>query len=293
LLCAGWFVSHLEEEFEMADGAGPGRITTSGVVFAVLLLVLIVVSLYFFIAQPYWFPAIASEHGARIDSLFMAVLVVSGIAFVLVQGALGYFVARYGSNGTERAAYWHDNPKAEAFLLILTAVILTVLVFFGQRVWASIYFADEPANATIIEITGEQFAWNFHYAGPDGQFGRTDTKLITAANTIGLDREGDPAAKDDLLSVGIMHAPVGKPVRVRLRSKDVTHSFFLPNLRVKQDAVPGMGIEIWFTPTKAGQYEVACAELCGIGHYRMKAALTVDPSEDAFNSWLAEATKQQ
>ncbi|HEY2379882.1 MAG TPA: cytochrome c oxidase subunit II [Terriglobia bacterium] len=275
----------------MADGTGPGRITLSGVVLAGLLLVLIIVSLYFFIAQPFWFPKLASEHGAKIDSLFMAVLVVSGIAFILVQGALGYFVARYGESGTERAEYWHDNPKAEAFLLILTAVILTVLVFMGQRVWASIYFADAPKNATIIQVTGEQFAWNFHYAGPDGQFGRTDTKLITGTNPIGLDRS-DPNAKDDVLSIGVMHAPVGKPVRVQLRSKDVIHSFFLPNFRMKQDAVPGMAIEVWFTPTLTGQYEVACAELCGLGHYRMKAAFTVDESQDAFNKWLEEAGKQ-
>src|SRR6476659_5013498 len=140
----------------MADGSGPGRVTLSGIVLAGLILVLIVASLYLFIARPYWFPTLASEHGQRIDSLFMAVLIVSGIAFVLVQGALGFFVARYGENGRERAAYWHDNPKAEANLLIITAVILTVLVFMGQRVWASIYFSDAPTDATIVEITGEQ-----------------------------------------------------------------------------------------------------------------------------------------
>jgi cytochrome c oxidase subunit II len=275
----------------MADGTGPGRFTLSGIVLAGLIVILIVASLYLFIAQPYWFPILASEHGSRIDSLFMAVLVVSGIAFVLVQGALGFFVARYGENGRERAAYWHDNPKAEAILLIITAVILTVLVFMGQRVWASIYFSDAPTDATIVEITGEQFLWNFHYAGPDGQFGRTDSKLITSTNNIGLDRD-DPAAKDDIVSIGNMHAPVNKPVRVRLRSKDVIHSFFLPNFRVKQDAVPGMGIEVWFTPTKAGPFEVACAELCGLGHYRMKAALTIDESQEKFNQWLEEAAKQ-
>ena len=282
----------LEGGIEMADGSGPGRVTLSGVVLAGLLLVLIIASLYLFIAQPFWFPPLASEHGGRIDSLFGTVLVVSGIAFVLVQGALGLFVARYGANGNERAAYWHDNPKVEAILLITTAVILTVLVFMGQRVWASIYFADQPENATIIQITGEQFFWNFHYPGADGQFGRTDTKLITSTNNIGLDRN-DPVAKDDVVSVGIMHVPIGKPVRVRLRSKDVIHSFFLPNFRLKQDAVPGMGIEVWFTPTRAGQYEVACAELCGLGHYRMKAALTVDESEEAFNAWLKMAAEQQ
>jgi cytochrome c oxidase subunit 2 len=255
----------------MADGTGPGRITLSGVVLAGLIVVLIIASLYLFIAQPYWFPTLASEHGGRIDSLFMAVLVVSGIAFVLVQGALGFFVARYGSNGGERASYWHDNPKAEAGLLI--------------------YFSDEPKDATIVQVTGEQFSWTFHYPGPDGQFGRTDTKLITSTNNIGLDKD-DAAAKDDIVSQNNLHAVVGKPMRVRLRSKDVIHSFFLPNFRIKQDAVPGMGIEVWFTPTKAGQFEIACAELCGLGHYRMRAFLTVDPSQDVFNKWLEETAKQ-
>jgi cytochrome c oxidase subunit II len=280
------------EAFEMADGSGPGRVTLSGVVLAAFLLILIVVSLYLFIAKPYWFPTLASEHGARIDGIFMAVLIVSGIAFVLVQGALGYFVARYGENGRERAAYWHDNPKAEAFLLIGTAVILTVLVFMGQRVWAAIYFVDAPPNALTVQVTGEQFQWNFHYAGPDGAFGRTDNSLITNTNTIGLDRN-DPVAKDDVFTINEMHFPVGRPVKVRLRSKDVIHSFFLPNLRVKQDAVPGMAIEVWFNPTLAGNYEIACAELCGLGHYRMKSALTVDDSQESFDRWLQQKTAEQ
>jgi cytochrome c oxidase subunit 2 len=270
----------------MADGNGPGRTTLSGLALGGLLLILIVVSLYLFIAQPFWFPPLASVHGADIDSVFMTVLVVTGIAFIVVQGLLGYFVARYGSRGTERAAYWHDNPKAEAFLLITTAVILTILVFMGQRVWASIYFTDVPQNALTIQVTGEQFQWSFHYAGPDGTFGRTDNSLISSTNNIGLDKD-DPAAKDDVFSLGVMHLPVNRPIRVRLRSKDVIHSFFLPNLRVKQDAVPGMSIEIWFTPTKTGDFEVACAELCGLGHYRMKAALTIE-SEQEFNKWVED-----
>src|SRR5439155_11542662 len=276
----------------MADGSGPGRFTLSGVLLAALLVILILASLYLFIAQPYWFPKLASVHGQRIDSLFMAVLVVSGIAFVLVQGALGFFVARYGENGRERAAYWHDNPRAEAFLLIGTAVILTILVFMGQRVWASIYFVDAPADALVVQVTGEQFQWNFHYAGPDGAFGRTDTKLITSTNNVGLDRT-DPAARDDVVILGEMHFPVGRPVKVRLRSKDVIHSFFLPNLRVKQDAVPGMAIEVWFTPTRPGAYEIACAELCGLGHYRMRGFLTIDDSQDNFNKWLQQKAAEQ
>ena len=270
----------------MADGNGPGRTTLSGLALGGVLLILIIVSLYLFIVQPFWFPPLASVHGADIDSVFMTVLVVTGIAFVVVQGLLGYFVARYGSRGRERAAYWHDNPKAEAFLLITTAVILTILVFMGQRVWASIYFSDVPQNALTIQVTGEQFQWSFHYAGPDGTFGRTDNTLLSPTNNIGLDKD-DPAAKDDVFSLGIMHLPVNRPIKVRLRSKDVIHSFFLPNLRVKQDAVPGMSIEIWFTPTKTGAFEIACAELCGLGHYRMKAALTIE-SEQEFNKWVED-----
>lgn len=276
----------------MADGNGPGRVTLSGVVLAGLLFVLIIASLYLFIAQPYWFPTLASVHGGRIDSLFMAVLVVTGIAFLLVQGSLGYFIARYGQNGNERAAYWHDNPKAEAFLLILTAVILTVLVFMGQRVWASIYFVDAPADAMVVEVTGEQFAWNFHYPGADGAFGRTDTSLITATNTIGLDRNDSPG-KDDIVTINELHIPVNRAVKVRIRSKDVIHSFFLPNLRIKQDAVPGMSIEVWFMPNRAGSYEIACAELCGLGHYRMRAFLTIDPSQEEFDRWLQQQAAEQ
>jgi cytochrome c oxidase subunit 2 len=276
----------------MADGTGPGRVTTSGVAFAVLILILIVASLYLFIAQPYWFPPVASVHGSSVDSLFFAVLLVSGIAFVLVQGALGYFVARYGASGSERAAYWHDNPKAEAVLLIVTAVILTVLVFMGQRVWANIYFSDAPADALVIEATGMQFAWNFRYPGADGAFGRTDPKLVTQANSIGLDRS-DPVAKDDIVTVNDMHFPTGRAVRIRLRSMDVIHSLFLPNIRFKQDAVPGMSIEVWFQPTTPGNYEIACAELCGNGHYRMRGSLTIDDSQASFDTWLAERAKEQ
>src|SRR5262245_27640110 len=200
----------------MADGNGPGRWTVSGVAFGVLLFILIVVSLWLFIAKPYWFPALVSVHGAEIDSVFGAVLVVTGIAFVAVQGALGFFVARYGAKGNERAAYWHDNPKAEAIRLIATAVILTVLVFMGQRVWANIYFSDRPQNALVVQVTGQQFNWIFHYPGPDGAFGRQDTTLISTTNDLGLDRN-DPPAKDDIVSLNNLHIPVNRPVIVRLR----------------------------------------------------------------------------
>ena len=177
------------------------------------------------------------------------------------------------SQGNERAAYWHDNPKAEAILLIGTAVILTVLVFMGQRVWANIYFADRPENPLVVEVVGQQFNWNFRYPGADGAFGKIEPKFITGTDPFGLD-PADPAGKDDVISIGELHVINNRPALFRLRSNDVIHSFFLPNYRVKQDTVPGMQIEIWMTPTTdnftRNSFEVACAELCGMGHYKMK-----------------------
>jgi len=269
----------------MADGKGPGRITTSGLAFGALMAILIVISLWLFVAQPWWFPTLASVHGAEIDSVFNAVLIVTGIAFVVTQALLGYFVARYGSAGNEKADYWHDNPKGEFLLLTGTALILVVLVFMGQRVWIKYYFSGLPENAVTVQVTAQQFMWNFHYPGTDGKFGRTDLKLVTPTNLIGLD-EKDEASKDDIVTAGEMHVPMNKPVVVRLRSKDVIHSFHLPFQRVKQDAVPGLAIEVSFTPNLAGAYEIACAELCGAQHYKMKGSITVDPSEADFDSWL-------
>jgi len=267
----------------MAEGNGPGRITPSGLGFAGLMALLIIISLWLFIAQPWWFPTLASVHGADVDAVFMAVLIVSGIAFIGTQGMLGYFVMRYGANGKEKAGYWHDNPKAEFFLLTGTAVILVILVFMGQKIWLSFFFSDKPADAVEVNITSQQFQWTFHYPGADGKFGRTDLTMVSATNQIGLDAN-DPAAKDDIVAPEL-HLISNKPATVNLRSKDVIHSFFLPNQRIKQDAVPGLAIQISFTPTTTGRYEIACAELCGAQHYKMRAFLTVDANEEEFTNW--------
>jgi cytochrome c oxidase subunit 2 len=254
---------------------------------ALLLLILIGVSLWLFIAQPWWFPHLASERGADIDYVFNIILWVTGIAFVLTQGALAVFVLRYSKRRTGQASYWHDSMPLEISWTLGTAVILTILVFMGTRVWSKVYFSEIPRDALAVEATGEQFMWQIRYPGKDGAFGRTDVKFVNGAtNPLGLDKS-DPAAKDDIVSTNQMHAVVNRPVRLRLRSKDVIHSFFLPHFRVKQDSVPGMAIEIWFTPTKTGQFEIACAELCGLGHYRMRAFLTVE-SQAEFDKWLKE-----
>ena len=277
----------------MANGSGTGRVTAPGVAFCGLLFIFIIVAIWLSTADQFWFPTLSSVHGAAVDQVFVAVLIATGIAFIVVQGLLGFFVLRYGSGGSDdRAGYWHDNPKAEAILIGITALTLTVLVFMGQRVWADVYFADPAENALVVEVTGQQFQWVMRYPGPDGEFGRIDTSLVTDTNYIGLDRS-DPAGMDDIMTLNDMHVVVDRQVRVQLRATDVIHDFHLPNHRVKQDAVPGMTVESRFTPIETGAFEIACAELCGLGHYRMKGALTVDATEADFQEWLQEQLQFQ
>ena len=180
-----------------------------------------------------------------------------------------------------------------------------VAVGFSIPIWAArVDHVPPESEALVVQVTGEQFAWNVHYAGPDGKFGRTDIKLIDLqSNPLGLDRS-DPAGKDDVTTLNQLYLPANKPIIVKLRSKDVIHSFNVPEMRVKQDAVPGFTIPIWFVPnvttaemrTRTGnaefQYEIACAQLCGLGHYRMRAFVTV-LNQDEFTKWLDDKSKEQ
>ncbi|MDT4898696.1 MAG: cytochrome c oxidase subunit [Acidobacteriota bacterium] len=226
----------------------------------------------------WWFPVSITEHAPAIDRQFMITMVVVGIAFVLAQVGLGYVVWRFGANREkrdERAVYTHGNNRLEMIWTVVTAVVFISLGVMGQRVWAQLHFSDAPAGSFPVEVVAQQFAWNMHYAGRDGKFGRTDPTLIKEDenNFIGLD-EKDPNAKDDLTTTTLV-IPVNHPVELILRSKDVTHSFWVPQLRFKQDLVPGMAIRVHFTPTRTGQFQLACAELCGMNHFSMKGTLLV------------------
>lgn len=151
--------------------------------------------------------------------------------------------------------------------------------------WNRIKARFPPADkSNVVEVVAEQYAWNIHYPGRDGKFGRRDARFIDSANTFGLDPD-DPAGKDDVVSQNEMHLPLGMPTLARLSSKDVIHSFFIPEFRVKQDATPGMKIPVWFEPTLAGTFEIACAQLCGIGHTMMRGDVIVE-SRDKFEAWL-------
>ncbi|MDQ7820069.1 MAG: cytochrome c oxidase subunit II [Armatimonadota bacterium] len=232
----------------------------------------------------WWLLPVASVHGVEVDRLIYTTLIVTGLAFVLVHVILAAFVWRYAERG-RRAAYWPDNRTLELTYTLVPAAVLTTLILMGSAVWARLH-SPAPADALTVDVRGEQFGWLFRYPGPDGAFGRVDpAEIRTRDNPMGLD-PADPAGADDIV-VRELHLPAGRPVRVRLRSKDVLHSFFVPALRVKQDAVPGMTVELWFTPTRPGAYEIACAELCGVGHYIMRGRIVVDTPE-AFQAWLAQ-----
>ncbi|HXF04461.1 MAG TPA: cytochrome c oxidase subunit II [Blastocatellia bacterium] len=262
-----------------------------GVALAVLIWVIAIATTLLFAGKHWWFPESISEHGQDLDGQFALTIGVIGVAFILAQLALGYFVLRYRARGSERASYWHDNPKLEVAWTVVTAIVFVGLSVLSQRIWAKVHLTEPSADAVPIEVTGQQFVWNIRYPGPDGKFGRTKPELINDVdNPVGLDLT-DPAARDDIVTVNRMAIPVNRDIRLILRSKDVIHSFWVPWLRLKQDTVPGLAITIHFKATKIGEYEIACAELCGLGHHRMRGFLSVQ-SESDFQRWLQQRASQ-
>ena len=250
-------------------------------------------------------PRLAAAHGAQIDNMigwthvFMLVLFVGWGSFFI------FTLFRFRRSRNPVANYAGVKSHTSSYLEGGVAVVEMILLFgFAIPIWAA-RVDHRPADneALVVQVTGEQFAWNVHYAGPDGVFGRTDIKLLDLqSNPLGVDRS-DPAAKDDVTTVNQLFLPANKPIIVKLRTKDVIHSFGVPELRVKQDAIPGLTIPIWFIPTvttaemqtlkgnPSFQYEIACAQLCGLGHARMRGFVTVQTA-DEFQKWMDERVKE-
>jgi cytochrome c oxidase subunit 2 len=252
-----------------------------GRVLGIAIWIITLGSVWMFVSKRWWFPEAISEHGPAVDSQFMITIIVCGVAFAAAQIGLGWVVWKYRDTAqAERATYSHGNNRLEILWTIITAVVFISLAVMGQRVWASLHLHAAPAGSYRIEVVAQQFSWNFQYPGKDNVFGRTDPKLIddSSLNYVGLD-ETDPNAKDDTV-VPTLVIPVNRPVELILRSKDVTHSFWVPQLRFKQDLVPGMAIPVHFTVNKTGKYELACAELCGMNHYKMKSFMLVLPDDE-------------
>jgi cytochrome c oxidase subunit 2 len=250
-------------------------------------------------------PPLAAAHGGQIDSLIGWIHIFMLILFVGWGGFFLYCVVRFRKSRNPVADYTGVTSNRSTYSEIGVAVVEGVLlVGFAIPLWATRVEALPPENeALVVQVTGEQFAWNIHYPGPDGKFGRTDIKLVAADNPLGLDKS-DPDAKDDVTQINQLNIPVDRPVLVHLSSKDVIHSFGLYEMRIKQDAVPGLDIPLWFIPTvtteemrrKVGkpdfEYEIACSQLCGLGHFRMRGFVTVQ-SEADFNTWFDQQEKEQ
>jgi cytochrome c oxidase subunit 2 len=234
-------------------------------------------------------PLNASAHGYEIDSI---ILYVHLLMLVLFIGWSIFFITaliRFNRRANPKANYAgvqnHISSKIEVAVVIIEAVLL---VGFSIPFWAKHINAFPNRTDTVeVRIVAEQFAWNVHYPGKDGIFGKTNPKFMDPQNNpIGLDMK-DPHAQDDFVTINQLHLPIGRPAMIHLTTKDVIHCFALPVMRVKQDVIPGMSIPTWFTPIKTGKFEIACAQLCGIGHYRMKGFLTIETPE-GYDQWVSQ-----
>ena len=252
-----------------------------------------------------YLPPLASAHGGALDRMtlwvhvLMLVLFVGwSIYFVIV---LMRFSAAKRPKANPEGVQNHASTYIEVGVIIAEAVLL---LGFSIPLWAErVNHFPAENEAVVVHVIGQQFAWNIHYPGPDGKFGKTDPKLVDAqSNPIGLDRS-DPAAADDVVTVNQLHLPVGKPAIIHLSSLDVIHSFALQEMRVKQDAIPGMSTPVWFIPTVTSDdmkkrigdekwsYEISCAQLCGLGHYRMRGYVTIDTPEQ-YQAWMDSEVKK-
>jgi cytochrome c oxidase subunit II len=265
--------------------------TTTAFIFALILVLLTAFTVYVFVAKTWWFPPAITGFGQQIDAQFMRTLWITGIVFIAAQLGLAWAIFRYRDRG-QRAAHFEGNTAMEVIWTLATVILFVGLGIYGESAWAQVHFREAGPDAVRIEVTGQQFAWWFRYPGPDNKFGSVKPELISASsgNPVGLDRS-DPDAKDDIVTP-ILGLPVNREIELILRSEDVTHSFFVRELRLKQDTVPGMLIHIHFTPTETGQFDLVCAELCGLGHYRMHTYMKV-MSEADYEAWLKEQAANQ
>src|ERR1700739_203880 len=260
--------------------------TSVALALALFLVFMTVVTVYIIMAKIWWFPPAITDLGHEIDAQFTRTFIITGIVFVMAQIGLAYAVFRFRDRG-QKATYFEGNNTMEIVWTLATVILFVGLGLYARNAWAQVHVIGASPGALPIEVTGQQFVWNFRYAGPDGKFGRQKPELVSAStgNPVGLDPT-DPASKDDIVSP-VIAVPAGREVELILRSQDVTHSFFVRELRLKQDAVPGMEIHMHFTATVPGEYELACAELCGLGHYRMHTMLQV-LSETDFEKWMKD-----
>ena len=253
---------------------------------AFVLFLVVVGTLVFHFWSPWWLTPLASNWGGM-DEILLLTFWVTGGVFMAVGLFMVYCVWRYRYQKDRKSEYKPEDKKLEFHLTWITAVGVVALLAPGLVVWNK--FVTVPENAVKVEVMAYQWGWNYRLAGEDGILGKTSIHNITDDNPYGLDLD-DPNGKDDLLVQDAdLHLQIDKPVKVLLRSIDVLHNFYVPEFRAKMDMVPGMITFYWFTPTKTGEYEILCAELCGTGHYAMLGTVVVEEESD-YSNWLAQQT---
>jgi cytochrome c oxidase subunit 2 len=252
-------------------------------VLAIVLVLLVVGSVLFHFLSPWYFTEIASNW-SMIDHTVTITFWVTGFVFVGVNLFMAYCVVRYRHRKETRAAYEPENKKLEGWLVGLTALGVIAMLAPGLFVWAK--FVEVPADAAVFEVVGKQWYWGYRFPGKDGVLGTVDARHVSDKNPFGMNPD-DPNGQDDVLIASPeLHLPVGKPVKALLRSVDVLHDFTVPQFRVKMDLVPGLVSYLWFTPTRIGEFDILCEELCGIAHFTMRGKVIVE-EERAFQAWLS------
>jgi cytochrome c oxidase subunit 2 len=234
---------------------------------ALVFILVAVGSVLFHVLSPWWWTPIASNWKS-IDDTIVITFWITGIAFTAVVLFMGYCVLRFRHRDGAKAAYEPENKRLESWLTIGTALGVAAMLAPGLYVWRQ--YVTVPKDATDVEVVGRQWQWSYRLPGKDGRLGTTDIQNVSADNPLGLNAN-DPHAQDDLvIETDDLHLPIGKPVKILLRSFDVLHNFYVPEFRAKMDMVPGVVTYYWFTPTRTGTFEVLCAELCGVGHAQMR-----------------------
>jgi cytochrome c oxidase subunit 2 len=251
---------------------------------AITIAALVLISIAFHLFSPWWQTPIASNW-TSIDTALDITLWICGAAFVSLNLFMAYALMRYHHRPGMRADYEPENASLEKRLTFWTTIGIIGMLAPGLAAWAK--YVEVPKDAAIVEAVGQQWQWTFRYPGPDGVLGTAAVNYMTPENQFGVNPE-DPSGRDDILiETSELHLPIGKPVKMILRSKDVLHDFYVPEFRAKMDLVPGIVTYFWMTPTKNGTFDILCAELCGVGHYAMRGTVIVEPRED-YESWLAE-----
>ena len=301
LLSILWMVYRIQTLVSVVKGSdkkiATGSNKVNAIMFVLFLVGATVLMVWYSVKEfhNYQLP-IASEHGLVTDRLFWITMAVTGVVFIITHILLFWFPYKYQYNENKRATFYPDNNKLEVIWTVVPAVVLALLVIGGWRAWSDIT-KPAPENAHVVELMGYQFAWEVRYPGLDNVLGANDYRLTTATNVSGVDFS-DKNALDDFSSPVVV-IPKGEPVLFKIRARDVLHSVFAPHMRLKMDAVPGMPTRFWFVPTKTTEemraelnnpdfnYEIACTEICGRGHFSMQKVIRVVEPEE-YKKWLAE-----